>query len=817
MTSLARTPASLLSLFIITCLNCFALPRVGAAQEERDAALAPATQTDIAGPPGSGSFGSQVTVLPNGNIVVTDPTFDNGTATDTGAVYLYDGATLGIISTLKGKAGDFVGSGGVTVLTNGNYVVKSPNWRRVAVTDAGAVTWCSATTGCDGIVSAANSLVGSQVHDGIGGFFIYRLTNGNYVVASPEWDRPSGSIRDAGAVTWGNGKGGTVGIISASNSLVGSSTDDRVGAGGLIALSNGNYLVNSRFWDNPVGPFPNAGAVTFGKGTGGTVGPISPSISLVGGNTDDKVGSGGVTVLTNGNYVVSSPFWDDPVGPVPNAGAATWGSGTTGIRGFITSANSLVGGKVEDFVGGGGVTPLPNVTALTNGNYVVRSPLWDDPAGPVENVGAVTWCDGTTGKVGLITSSNSLVGSAYDDLVGGGGVVLLTNGNYVVNSPFWNNPAGPWAAGAVTWSDGTTGITGLVTSSNSLVGGSNGDNVGIDGVTVLTNGNYVVSSPKWNDPLGPSYDVGAVTWGNGAGGTTGLVKRVNSLVGSTSEDSVSSGGVTALPNGNYVVSSPRWDKPTGMIRDAGAVTWGNGASGTTGFVARRNSLFGGSEGDYVGGTFSYFGGIGGVTVLTNSNYVVSSPNWHGEGGAIFNAGAATWGNGMGGTVGIISASNSLVGSSTDDRVGAGGLIALSNGNYVVNSPGWDKPTGMIANAGAVTFGNGTGGTAGFVARKNSLVGGSTDDQVGIGGVTALRDGNYLVINPAWDNPAGAIMNAEAITLGKGTGGTTGLVSSDNSVLGTATSGISSFSYDTTRNRLFVGRGESNIVSILTMP
>lgn len=35
-----------------------------------------ATQTDIPGPPGSGAFGTTVTVLPNGNFVVIDPSFD---------------------------------------------------------------------------------------------------------------------------------------------------------------------------------------------------------------------------------------------------------------------------------------------------------------------------------------------------------------------------------------------------------------------------------------------------------------------------------------------------------------------------------------------------------------------------------------------------------------------------------------------------------------------------------------------------------------------------------------------------------------------
>ncbi|HAG84182.1 MAG TPA: hypothetical protein DCL61_24255, partial [Cyanobacteria bacterium UBA12227] len=92
---------------------------------------------------------------------------------------------------------------------------------------------------------------------------------------------------------------------------------------------------------------------------------------------------------------------------------------------------------------------------------------------------------------------------------------------------------------------GSTGITGAVTSSNSLVGNF-GNRVGSGGVVTLTNGNYVVSSPMW------ARNAGAVTWGNGITGITGLVTDSNSLVGTGVIDSVGSGGVAALTNGNYV-------------------------------------------------------------------------------------------------------------------------------------------------------------------------------------------------------------------------------------------------------------------------
>ena len=85
---------------------------------------------DIPGPPNSGIFGETVTVLPNGNFVVTDPyyPFYTNYTEAKGAVYLYSPNGV-LISRLTGdRIGNSVGSGGITVLTNGDYVVNSPFW-----------------------------------------------------------------------------------------------------------------------------------------------------------------------------------------------------------------------------------------------------------------------------------------------------------------------------------------------------------------------------------------------------------------------------------------------------------------------------------------------------------------------------------------------------------------------------------------------------------------------------------------------------------------------------------------------------------------
>ena len=57
----------------------------------------------------------------------------------------------------------------MTALSNGNYVVSSPDWTNGAAAGAGAVTWGSGTAGVSGPVSATNSLVGSTANDPVGG------------------------------------------------------------------------------------------------------------------------------------------------------------------------------------------------------------------------------------------------------------------------------------------------------------------------------------------------------------------------------------------------------------------------------------------------------------------------------------------------------------------------------------------------------------------------------------------------------------------------------------------------------------------------
>src|SRR5262249_15521530 len=154
---------------------------------------------------------------------------------------------------------------------------------------------------------------------------------------------------------------------------------------------------------------------------------------LIGGTPGDAVGTLGITVLSNGNYVVLSPKWT-------GGGAATWGSGTAGVTGTVSAANSLIGSDPKSGVGS-------YVTALSHGNYVVGRPYWNNGRG------AATWGTGSVGLTGTVSPANSLTGSNPNDYVGFS-VTPLREGNYVVRSTDWSNKRG-----AVTWASGASGQT----------------------------------------------------------------------------------------------------------------------------------------------------------------------------------------------------------------------------------------------------------------------------------------------------------------------------------------------------------------------
>jgi Repeat of unknown function (DUF5650)/Calx-beta domain/Divergent InlB B-repeat domain len=729
---------------------------------------------DIQGPIGSGAFGSEVVYLQNGDFVITDPMYDESSPTlvqDVGAVYHYNAAGT-LIATLKGSsANDRVGLHGVVKLSNGNYVVRSGDWDDGSTADVGAVTWCDGATGLNGVVSSANSLIGSTASDAVGGSAgsVKAVGSGNYVVCTPTWSL--GANSDVGAVTWCDGSVSTADSVSVANSRIGSAQGDKVGGGGITVLPSGDFVVISKDWAN--GASPGAGAVFFGLATSLTPGPVSAANSVVGSITSDYVGSGGITVLSNGNYVIASPSWN------LLSGAATWCSGTSATPvGAVSGTNSVIGGAFADQVSSGGIK------ALTNGNYVVSSPQADN--GSTNAAGAATWGNGTTGTVGTVDITNSLMGSNTQDQISGTSVTALVSGKYVVCSSNWS-----FTTGASTLCDGTIGTVGTVSTTNSLVGDSPGDRVGGGGVVDLLNGHYVVLSPVWDD--GSVTNAGAVTWVNGATGIFAAVSQSNSLFGANINDRVGSGGVTVLSTGDFVIVSPLADL---VYADIGVCNWCPGNIAVSGSVQSLTNIRGTAPGDGIGMT---------VTGIDGAGYVICMPSFDGQTavdvGAIFNVDNVVQNN----YSIVISGTNAITGTAANDQVGSGGVTKLNSGRCLVRSPSWNGPSGLV---GAITY---IDSPPNFiypaaVSATNSIVGEFANDTLGTA-VKILSDNNYLIHSPSWNGNNGAITYGYWESPPRA-----GFIATDNSVLNTGAA--FTYSYDDLAKRVLVGRAGSNSAVIL---
>ena len=544
---------------------------------------------------GVGFFGGSVSYdqLSNGNIVLLSPNWndDAGAAT---FVDLVNGAGLnGDIgagnSVVGSNSGDFVGSGGVTEPSNsGIYAIRSPEWANGGQAQAGALTWGDIDSGVSGVVGPGNSLLGSTSGDepGSGGISAFLTSGGQTRVLVESPEWDNGAAADAGAITTFLASAPKTGAIGAANSFVGSNADDRVGDGFFVTLSNANRLIVTTSWNS------DAGAVTFWNTANDLSGTLGAANSLIGGNAGDGVGDWIVSEDFGSNrYYVATPTWNN------ERGAVTFGSITSGRSGLVSASNSLVGSSAGDRVG-------ESVLNLAySDRLLVLSEEWNAERG------AVTVINPAAPRVGAVSASNSLVGSSAGDRVGDIAQQLFREDNrglVVLRTTTWGNDAG-----AVTVFDPLAPIVGQVSSANSLIGRA-GDEVGSSGVSELSDGSLLVRSPLWSDGTGESF--GAATLMRSQGGVmpvTGFVSADNSLVGSHTDDRVSNGSFVTLPTGNILLRSPNW------FDNRGAVTFINIAEGRTGVLSGANSLVGELADDFLGS--------GGITSLGGDRALIRSP------------------------------------------------------------------------------------------------------------------------------------------------------------------------------------------------
>ena len=427
-------------------------------------------------------------------------------------------------------------------LENGSFVF----WGKVLIN--GSLKYfarmCSLGEKCVGPIGFHNSLVTNSP------FYLKKLSNSDFLVVAPAW---TGRHLEQGAISRRNRNEDLRGTLDNRNSIVGSAARQRLGNAGVYETRNGNFLIHSKDYVFP--KVAEKGALTFIARSRGSTGTISARDSLVG------VGNGRVTILSNGDYVYSNAFWNE------NAGFVTIGDGDKGISGNVTSTNSLFG-QAGDLTGF-------QVYELNNQSVVITSPSWRGERG------AVTVTSKSAPVTGFVSETNSMVGEHEYDWIGSGqyqyweedAVVPLSNGNFVVYSPFFDNQRG-----AVTLVKGSPGIKGLINEDNSLVGGVpfsfNKDDIEIK---PMNTGNYLVKvSYQERNFLKNTH----IIFGHGDFGASGKSNSLNSLV-----DLSQSTDLFELKSNEYMVVDPDFD-----LR--GLVLIGDSKKGTIGYPRESDSIQG---------------------------------------------------------------------------------------------------------------------------------------------------------------------------------------------------------------------------------
>lgn len=617
-----------------------------------------------------GTYGA--TVLTNGNVVLRSPPATVNGIVSAGIVMLVNPSTGAIVATLSGdNASDQLGSGSINDMKNGNFLIRSPLDDVASVTDAGSAMLVNGSTGAV-IATIAGDNTSDQLGSSNSG--LLSVIGGIYPIRSPNDD--VGGVTDAGSVKLLNA---TTGAVLAS--ISGDNASDRFGYTSPLQLSNGNIVIQSTY--DTVGGLASAGSIKLIDGSSfAVIGTLS------GDDASDNLGSSRMTDLKNGNFVVTSGL--DDVGGLSNAGSVMLVNGTT-----TAVIATFSGATASDAFGASGTLVLPN------GNFAVWSTAVD-VAGKID-AGSLIFVNGLTGTV-LLT----LQGSTAGDKVGYSGVNLLTNGNFIVRSVYTTVGANA-NSGSVTLVDGTTGAI-----ISTLTGTSVGYQLGWSGVTLLSNSNYVVRQ-EWAAEGGISNSGSAFL----VNGTTGAV--IGSYHGDTASDQFASGSITDLKNGYFVIASPYVDKPG--IQDAGTITLINATTGAivSTLVGNQwrdmmglNSVTALPSGNYIVSTQSDDNGgtNGGSVILINgtTGAVISTLHGHGDWDNFGDAAPIVLPNGNyvvsakyasvngiteAGSVNLINGSTgaliaSFHGLTTTDNMGDGGITVTTGSRFLVRTYTYDN-------------------------------------------------------------------------------------------------------------------------------
>ncbi|HWR41320.1 MAG TPA: filamentous hemagglutinin N-terminal domain-containing protein [Patescibacteria group bacterium] len=531
---------------------------------------------------------------------------------------------------------------------------------------------------------------GKQLVSGNG---LVKLPNGNLVIYDPAW---SGNRGMASFINLNNLSGNLLGISSA-NSLVGTYGGDKVSSGGIVTVGTGgnNYLVVSPYWQ--AAPNDNRGAVTWASGAKGIAGTISENNSLVGSTRDDQIGSNGIYVFKNGNYLVLSPNYDYqiPGASVIDCGAITWGDGNQGVLGTVdASQNSLLGAFGTDSSRKEG-DKIGQDTTINTGAYVNVYKSNDN------------------------TINNNIAMKPNTRLHGG--IVEFNNGDYAIDMPDWNG-----GTGAVVFAKSTEPLQGRVST------GANGNALG----------GFYAAKDYAKDPQQDRLN-----------GLDASITPVNT------GDQFGSGGIIEY-NGKYIILSPNWGNGRGLVSlldnsCTGTTTYNNVLVKNykdANWVGQNASI-------YAGVYPNSFVGSGGLADLGNGKLAILSPQYTYI-DKIEKTLAADYKQNIFTSFDFGKITESTINSFIEPQKGIPTLIGTLVGGfqkfYVSSQDKTNLVTAALSNAGAVTVVDvAKKSTTPLVNTVNSLIGAGTGENFG-SQVKILSNNNMLVADPTWDGNRGAL-------------------------------------------------------------
>lgn len=314
------------------------------------------------------------------------------------------------------------------------------------------------------------------------------------------------------------------------------------------------------------------------------------------------------------------------------------------------------------------------------------------------------WGYSYLGKIVLVNAItgdviSTIEGNDSGDVLGSNGVTPLSNGNYVINSG--QELIGGIYLGSIRLVDGVTGTV-LATHA-----GDNAWDLNQASIIELNNNKFVLKAAL--DDISGTTDAGSVKI---ISSTSGAI--LGTYTGNNTNDNFGSGGVYQLSNGNIVINSPNDDVG---VSKAGSVTLIKESDGSI-----LATITGNNADDYLG--------LGGIVPLSNGNFAIFSQQ---DDDGFTNNGTVKI---VDGTTGTVLAT--LSGNANNAQMGRGAKAALDNGFFAFASA--YEAVGAIAGAGSVRLVNAVGGVVATISGDN------TNDSFGIDHLKKLSNGNFVVVN-----------------------------------------------------------------------